>query len=246
MTRIVLVMGLMLWGFAATPAGAAEGRDEYVLMIHAEFEPRSHEVVDEAESGNARVDQGKAGTTYQTGAAGATRTGADGDYIVFHAIPYLASTVSPVVVRNPFLDVDQYDGWGSMKLKPNLPADPQEICHVETSWAGHEGPVDACTVYRAPVAYFQGMPVVTLSLHFDDASGHREIFHSFPAHFLLHMAIEDAPIDMTAVGASVTEGTPMVIQNDYFPGIQGMSTSTSWRCATELSSPRLTWARPTS
>jgi hypothetical protein len=242
--RIAVVMGLMLLGFAATPAGALEGQDAYVVMIHATFEPRGHQV-DGAESGNVQVDQAKTGTTYATGAAGATR---DGDYIVFHAIPYLASTVSPVVVRNPFLDVDQYDGWGSMKLKPNLPSDQQRICHVETSWAGHEGPVDACTAYRAPVAHFQGMPVVTLSLHFDDASGHREIFHSFPAHFLLHMAIEGAPIDMTAVGESVTEGTPMVIQNDYVPYIQGMSTSTptSWRCVTELSSPRLTWARPTS
>lgn len=232
MTRIALVMGLMLLGFAAPPAEAVEGRDSYVIMIHNTFEPRSHEVVDGAETGNARVDQGKTGTTYATGAAGATRTGADGDYIVFHAIPYLASTVEPVVVRNPFLDVDQYDGWGSMKLKPNLPADQQEICYFETSWAGHEGPVDACTAYRVPVAHFQGMPVVTLSLHFDDASGHREIFHSFPAHFLLHMAIEDAPIDMTAVGDSVTEGTPFAIQNDYVPHIQGMSTSmsTSWRC----------------
>jgi hypothetical protein len=199
-------------------------------MIHSTFEPHSHQAVDGAESGNVQVDQAKTGITYASGAAGATR---DGDYIVFHAIPYQASTVYPVVVRNPRLEVDQVDGYGSMMLKPNLPADPQRICHVETSWAGHEGPVDACTVYRVPVSHFSGMRAVTLTLHFEDASGPREKIHSFPAHFLLHMAIEDAPIDLTAVDETITEPTPLVIQ--YTTDMQGMSTSTStsWRCATQ-------------
>jgi hypothetical protein len=228
-TAVMIVVGFALLGLTPARAEAMAG-DGYVLMIHATFEPHSHQMVDGAESGNVLVDQGKTGTTYATGAAGATR---DGDYIVFHAIPYLASTVYPVVVRNPRLDVDQFDGYGSMMVKPNLPADPQRICHVETSWAGHEGPVDACTVYRIPVAHFSGMSAVTVSLHFEDAGGHREIIHSFPAHFLLHMAIEDAPIDLTVVDQATTEPTPMVIQ--HTTDMKGMSTS--WRCATAMSSP---------
>ena len=56
------------------------------------------------------------------------------------------------------------------------------------------------------------MNAVTVRLHFEDASGSQTMIHSFPAHFLLHMAIEDAPIDLRKVDATITEPTPVIIQ----------------------------------
>jgi hypothetical protein len=211
-------MASALLGFAPTQAwatpmsetGAGSAGNGYVLMIHSTFEPHSHPVVDGAESGNGQFDQAKTGTTYATGAAGATR---DGDYIVFHAIPYLAATVYPVVVSQPQLEVSQVGGDRKMMLQPNLPADLERICHVETGWAGHKGPLNACSVYRVPVKDSEGMNVVTLALRFVDANGPQAEIHSFPAHFLLHMAIEDLPIDLKAVDAAITEPTPLIMQN---------------------------------
>jgi hypothetical protein len=238
-TAVMIVVGFALLGLTPTPAVAVEATPNsggsppppsasYVLMIHSTFEPHSLQAVDDAESGNVQIDQAITGTTYASGAAGATR---DGDSIVFHAIPYLAATVYPVVVRNPRLEVTQVGGDRKMLLEPNLPADQRRICHSETTWAGHEGPVEACSVYRVPVADFDGMNVVTLTLHFEDASGPREQIHSFPAHFLLHMAIEEAPIDLTVVDETFTEPTPLIIQNKVDMQGTGTSTSTSWRCA---------------
>ena len=203
-------MGFALLGFTPAQAGAASVGDGYVIMIHSMFEPRSHRALDEAGSGSVQVDQAKTGATYASGAVGATR---DDGYIVFHAIPYLARTVYPVAVRNPRLEVTQVGGDRRMLIEPNLPPDPQRVCHVETTWAGHEGPLEACSVYRVPVQHLDGMPVVTLTLHFDDAGGPRQRVHSLPAHFLLHMAIVDAPIDLTAIDRTITEPTPLVIQS---------------------------------
>lgn len=238
MRTFTIVAALALLGLAPTTAGAVEptpgsggspppSADSYVLMIHSTFEPHSLQAVEDTESGNVQLDQAIVGTTYASGAAGATR---DGDSIVFHAIPYLASTVYPVVVRNPRLEVTQVGGDRGMLLEPNLPAGPERICHAETTWAGHEGPIEACSVYRVPIAEFDGMNVVTLTLQFEDASGPREVIHSFPAHFLLHMAIEEAPIDLTVVDRTFTEPTPLIIQNKVDMQSTGTSTSTSWRC----------------
>jgi hypothetical protein len=58
------------------------------------------------------------------------------------------------------------------------------------------------------------MNVVTMTLHFVDARGPQEKVHSVPAHFMLHMAIENlVPIDLKAVDAATTEASPLVIEN---------------------------------
>jgi hypothetical protein len=187
--------------------GAGNG---YVLMIHSTFEPHSNPAVDGAETGNGLADQAKTGVTYASGAGGATR---DGDYIVIHAIPYLAATVYPVIVEQPQLEVDGVGSDRRLMLQPNLPADKERICHVETTWLHHAGPVGACSVYRVPVQAFDGMNVVTMTLHFVDARGPQEKVHSFPAHFLLHMAIEGAPIDLKTVDAATTVPSPLIIDS---------------------------------
>jgi hypothetical protein len=187
-------------------AGVSPG---YVLEIHATAEPHTHHAVDDAKTGNVTLDQAKSGTTYANGAFTATR---DDDSIVFHAIPYRADTVHPVVVRDPRLEIKAVGSDRRLILEPNLPAGGS-ICHIETRWAGHEGPLDACTVYKVPVAAFDGMNVVTLTLHFTDAMGPQEKVHNALAHGLLHAAMGGAPVDLKAVDATITEPTPLVIQS---------------------------------
>jgi hypothetical protein len=179
----------------------------YVLQIHSTAEPHSHPLLDGAQTGSLPADQAKTGATYGGGAVTATRN--DGS-IVFHAIPYRADTVRPVVVQNPRLEVKAVNSDRRLLLEPNLPAGGK-ICQTETSWAGHEGPLDACTVYQVPVAALDGMDVVTLTLHFTDAFGPQQKVHSLPAHLLLHMAIEGTPVDLRAVDAMMSEPTPLVI-----------------------------------
>ena len=211
---VMIVVGFALLGLTPTSAGAAAEPEAYVLMLIATFEPH----MDAAESGVAELDQAKTGATHAPGTVVATHEGNDieGKYVFFHAIPFQASTGSPVVVRNPHLDFDQVDGTGENKARPNLPAAGQRICQVETSWKGHEGPVEACTVYKVPYEWFSGQPVVNVSLHFDDASGHREIFHNVTAHALLRMALSGAPIPLTVPAEAGKQPTPMLVENEYF------------------------------
>jgi hypothetical protein len=192
------------WGDPG-PAAAGPG---YVIMIHSTAEPHSHPVADNARSGNVTVDQAKTGVLYASGAVTATN-GADS--IVFRAIPYRADTVYPVVVRNPRLEVTEVGGGRRLMLEPNRPAGGP-ICRAETGWAGHEGPIEACSVYEVPVAAFHGMNVVTLTLHFTDQQGPQHRVHNFPAHFMLHMAIEGIPVDLKAIDAATTEPTPLVVE----------------------------------
>jgi hypothetical protein len=209
-------LSLLVFAFGAFPtlaygASAVSADTGYVLMIHSTVEPHSLQALDQSETGSASVDQGKTGTLYASGSVVATR---NGDSIVFHAIPYRADTVYPVVGSDPQLEVAAVGSDRRLMLRPNVPADQERICYAETTWAGHEGPVDACSVYKVPVEQLAGMNVVTLTLHFTDAAGRRQTrVHSLPVHFLLHMAIEGAPIDLKAVDAAITKATPLVIEH---------------------------------
>jgi hypothetical protein len=191
------------------PEALAAVSPGYVLQIHAIAVPHGHQALDEAKTGNATLDQAKTGYSHADGALTATRN--EGS-IVFHAILYRADTVHPVAVRAPRLEVRAVDRDRRLRLEPNLPASGS-ICHSETSWPGHEGPLDACTVYKVPTEVFDDMNLVTLILHFTDAMGPQQRVHSLLAHGLLHMAIGGAPIDMRAVDATITEPTPFVVES---------------------------------
>lgn len=206
-TVVLLTCALLM--LPHTEAWGAEEKTSpgYVLMIHSAFDPHVQPAHD-AETGSVDADQAKVGTLYAPGSVTATR---QEDSIVFHAIPYRADTVYPVVVRDPRLEVKAVGSDRMMMLEPNRRSEGP-ICHAETTWLGNEGPMEACTVYEVPVAAFEGMNVVTLALHFTDAAGPQRKVHSFPAHFLLHMAIEGAPVDLQAVDAAITEPTPLVMQ----------------------------------
>jgi hypothetical protein len=183
-------------------AGASPG---YVLLIHATAEPH---MIDEASTGNVSLDQAKSGFYNANGAVSATK---HDDSLVFHAIPYRADTVLPVVVGDPRLEIEAVGSDRRLMFEPNLPSGGN-ICHNETSFAGHEGPLDACTVYRLPLAAFDGMTVVTLTLHFTDGTGPQQRIHNLVAHGLVHAAIGGAPVDLKAVDATITEPTPLVVQ----------------------------------
>ena len=184
-------------------AGASPG---YVLLVHATAEPHA---VDDAKTGDVTLDQRKSGFTNANGAFTATR---HDDSIVFHVIPYRVDTVKPVGVSDPRLEIEAVGSDRRLIVAPNLPAGGY-ICQNETSFAGHEGPLDACTVYKVPLASLDGMNVVTLTLHFTDALGPQEKVHNVLAHGLVHAAIGGAPIDLKAVDATITEPTPLVIQS---------------------------------
>jgi hypothetical protein len=204
----------------ARPHTASAGNG-YILMIHSTFEPVS--TLDRVETGSVRVDQAKKGLEYGSGALGATR---NGDSIIFHAIPYLAATVYPAVVNHPQLEVDGVGSDRRLMLQPNLPADTDAICQFETHWKGHEGPVEACSVYKVPVREFDGMNVVTLTLHFIDAGGPQEEIHNVAIHTLLHAAIEDAPIDLKAIDAATIVPTSLIMEN-----VIDTQRSAAWHCS---------------
>lgn len=210
----VTVLGLALW--STSPAGAAiphskrSAGNGYLLMVHATFEPHSHPLVDQTNTGETGPDQGKTGVLNGTGAVGATR---DGDSIVIRAIPYLVATAYPVVVGQPRLQVDGPTG-GRLVLEPNMDPEPDAICRFETHWAGHEGPVQACSGYRVPAGQFDEMSVVTLTLRFVDGNGApQEEVHNLPAHVLLHAGIVGFPVDLKAIDEATTEPTPLVVEH---------------------------------
>lgn len=209
---LILLLTLTMWLLPQTTGRrpeAAAASPGYVLMIHATVEPHSHPALEEAKTGNERLDQTRSGFSIAKGALMATR---NDDSIIFHAIPYRADTVYPVVVAEPRLEIKAVGSDRRLTLEPNRPAGGK-ICHIETTWADHEGPLDACTVYRVPVASLAGMSLVTLALHFTDATGPQQKVHNAMAHGMLHMAIGGMPIDLRAVDASMTEPTPHFIQS---------------------------------
>jgi hypothetical protein len=215
---IAIVSALTLLGLTplpASPAGAAihaskaSAGNGYLIMIHSTFEPHGHPVVDGTNTGRPLVDQLRTGIEYAPGAVGATR---EGDSIVFRAVAFTVAAY-PVIVGQPQLEVDGVGGGRRLLLQPNLPPENDPRCQFETHWDGHEGPVEACSVYQVPAGEFDNMPVVSLTLHFVDAKGAREEVHNLLAHDMLHNVILGAPVDLKTVDAVTTEPTPLVMEN---------------------------------
>ena len=189
------------------PASVPSG---YIIMIHSTFEPHGNQQSEQLTRRDSPLEQVVTGTEYGSGSFGATR---DRDDIVFRAIPYAVDTVRPVVVGRPQLEVDLVGTGRHLMLEPNAPAAQEPICRFETSWYGSEGPVDACSVYRVPVRTFDRVNVVTFTLHFIDATGPQQRVHNDFAHFMLHMAILGAPVDLRAVDANTSVASPLVVDS---------------------------------
>jgi hypothetical protein len=179
------------------------------LMIHATYEPRPNELVGGLNTGLNELDYFISGLLIAPGSILAPGTGG---HVVFHAIPYSTASADPVIVDDPQLEVVGAGSGRRLFLQPNVHPEREDVCRVETGWKHHEGPIGACSAYRAPVEEFSEK-VVTLSLHFVDAKGHKTIVHSQPAHNLLHAAILGAPIDLRVVDATMTQASPFIVES---------------------------------
>jgi hypothetical protein len=214
---VTVAVAAALMGFAPIQASATAGLRSagstpsgYVVMIHSTFEPHGEKQTQQLIRSDTPIEQLVTGSENAPGAVAATR---NGDDIVFHAIPYAADTVRPVIVERPQLEVDLVGSGRHLVLTPNGSAGEEPICRVETAWHGAEGPVDACTVYRVPAKVFQGVRVVTFTLHFVDARGAQQRVHNGFAHLMLHMAILGAPVDLRAIDANTTVASPLVVDS---------------------------------
>ena len=193
---------------SVTPNGSQAST--YIVMIHSTVEPHSTRELDATSTGNEFADQAKTGGSYGSGGLAATRSG---DQIIFHAIPYSAATVYPVVVRQPQLEVDFIGTNRRLMLTPNLPPDNEPVCYMETGWQGHEGLLQACTVYRVPIREFDGVVAVSLTLHWVDPEGPHARVHNGFAHLMLHLAIWGAPIDLAAIDHATTVASPLIVES---------------------------------
>lgn len=209
---ILVLSSSQVWAVStllgAAPTGSTGGG--YILMIHATYEPSPDELVDGVSTGLDELDYGISGLLIAPGSILAPGTGG---HVVFHAIPYSTVTAHPVIVDDPQLEVVGAGSGRRVFLQPNVSPEREEVCRVETGWKNHEGPIEACTAYKAPVHEFNDVKVVTLTLHFVDAKGSKEVVHSQPAHNLLHAAILGAPINLRAVDATMTQPSPFIIES---------------------------------
>lgn len=184
---------------APTTAGAAEGVNGYVMMVHATSEPR---VNDTAPFFVPPVPE----------AVLATR---DRDVIAFHVIPH-GLDGRPVQVSDARLEIVWPSG-SKRVLRPNASPATARICGEETSYAGFEGPIQACLVFRVPASAFAPTDAVTLTLRFRDASGAHVEPYDVAAHGLLHSYQQGAPVDLRDVDETLTAATPFVVESAFDP-----------------------------
>jgi hypothetical protein len=200
-TRFMAVALAVAGVLSLPPTAVAEGEsgagNGYVLMVHGWFEP---------------YPEG------QPHAAGVVMAVRDGDHVTFSAIPYSVATGRPVVVRHPRLEVVDPETKAVLHtLEPNVDSN-NPPCRRETSFEGHEGPVQACPTFRAPVSDFGGRHVVGFIFRFSDDGGgpHMEPY-SVVNHTLLHGYLQaGAPEDLSAADRAGGPD-PFLIASDVDP-----------------------------
>ncbi len=197
-----LALFLALAGAVAPPVAAADEGESgagngYVLMVHGWFEPYPE------------------GQPHAPGAVLAVR---DGDHLTFSAIPYSVATGRPSVVHDPRLDVvDPASRALVHSYTPNVDSN-NPPCRRETGFAGHEGPVEACPTFRAPVSDFGGRHVVGFVFRFTDAAGRAQVEpYSVVNHNLLHGYLQaGVPQDLRSVDRPGGPD-PFVLESDVDP-----------------------------
>jgi hypothetical protein len=155
----------------------AESGNGYVVMVHGWFEPYPE------------------GQPHAPGVVLAVR---DGDHVTFSVIPYSTATGRPVVVDDPRLEVvDPVSKAVVATYEPNVDSD-NPPCRRETSFPGHEGPVQACPTFRAPASDFADRHVVGFVFRFVDRAGRPQVEpYSAINHTLLHAHLQGGlPISM--------------------------------------------------
>lgn len=181
-------------GVGRSEAGGGNG---YVLMVHGWWEPYPE------------------GQPHAPGVVMAQR---DGEHLTFSAIAYSVATGRPIVVGRPRLDVvDPMEGAVLRSYEPNVDSD-NPPCRRETSFTGHEGPVEACPTFRAPVSDFGGRRVVGFVFRFvDDAGRHYVEPYSVANHSLLHGYLQAGVPDNPAAADRPGGPDPFVLQSDVDP-----------------------------
>lgn len=182
---------------AAVGEGESGAGNGYVLMVHGWFEPYPE------------------GQPHAPGVVMAVR---DEDHLTFSAIPYSVATGRPTVVRDPRLDVVHPDTKAVLHTyEPNVDSD-NPPCRRETSFKGHEGPVQACPTFRAPVSDFGGRHVVGFVFRFTDDAGRPQVEpYSVVNHNLLHGHLQaGVPEDLSAADRAGGPD-PFFIESDVDP-----------------------------
>jgi hypothetical protein len=88
----------------------------------------------------------------------------EGDEGVFHAIPYSVEDEVPVVVDETELHVDPAGPAATFSVEANGDTVGNPVCDEETSPPGHEGPIEACQVFRVSTDRFAPADAAELTL----------------------------------------------------------------------------------
>jgi hypothetical protein len=173
----------------------------FIMMVHATFEPRPTEgtpvFVPPAQEGLA-----------------ATRH--DG-VIVFNVIPHRLDG-RPAMVSDPVLQITDLAGENELLVPANGVSTSQRECIEETAYAGYEGPVEACRVFRLPASALATMPLVLLTLRFVDGGRPGAEVNNPAAHGLLHARQHGTPVDLASVDSRLTgQSIPFAVLDLYVP-----------------------------
>ena len=188
--RLPLLVAALSSMVMVQPVQADEPRSDgngFIMMVHATFEPSTNEAtpmfVPPAQEGLA-----------------ATRH--DG-VIVFNVIPHRLDG-RPAMVSDPVLQITDLAGENELLVPANGVSTSQRECIEETAYAGYEGPVEACRVFRLPASALETMPLVLLTLRFDDGGRPGAEVNNTAAHGLLHARQHGSPVDLASVDSRLT------------------------------------------
>jgi hypothetical protein len=154
----------------------------------------------------------------QPHAAGVAMAQRDGDHLTFSVIPYSVATGRPAVVGGARLDVVDHDTQAVLHTyEPNVDSD-NPPCRRETSFPRHEGPVQACPTFRAPVSDFGGRHVVGFVFRFVDDAGRAQVEpYSVLNHILLHGHVQTQVPEDLSTADRAGGPDPFFIESDVDP-----------------------------
>lgn len=188
-----LVVPASLAAVGAAQLPSPDDGNGIVMMVHGHVQPRPTDTVPIPPAHEAVV------------------TSTDGTDVVFHVIPYTVEDGVPVEVDNAQLSISPVGPSEAFQAQPNGDPAGNAVCEEETSFPGHEGPVEACQVFRIPQEEFAPASAVELELWFDlDGERYVEPYNVI-SHALLHGHIDGGPVTLDQADAAGGHPTPFVV-----------------------------------